>query len=123
MKNNKKANIDYDIENDSLFIFSENKKINYSHSEVIDNSFIVDINKENQISGLEVLNCSKKLSISKKLLSSIQNFTMNIRKEEEKLTIELQFQFKQNKIISQKDILLEKITSTFGNSNELKLSF
>lgn len=66
--------IDYDTQNDILFI-SDGEKAKAS----LDiGDFILDVNHNNLICGLEIMNASENLGITKDVLKSIQNMKMSV---------------------------------------------
>jgi uncharacterized protein YuzE len=70
-----KTMVDYDEENDDLLL--RKGKGEYEASIEI-GDFIVDFSKKEQIIGIEIMNASKNLSISKALLNTIRNASMNV---------------------------------------------
>ena len=66
--------IDYDFENDILFI-SDGEKVKAS----LDiGEFILDVSHNNLICGIEVMDASENLGISKNILKHIQNIKMSV---------------------------------------------
>lgn len=71
----KKTTVDYDEENDDLFI--SRSRGNYEGSVEI-GDFIVDFSKDDKITGIEIMNASKNLSVSKSLLAKIKSASMGV---------------------------------------------
>ena len=66
--------IDYDSENDILFI-SNGEKVKAS----IDiGDFVLDINHNNLVCGIEIMDASENLGVSKEVLKNIKNMKMSI---------------------------------------------
>ena len=66
--------IDYDLENDILFI-SDGGKVKTS----LDiGEFVLDVNHNNLISGIEIMDASENLGIEKEILKNIQNIKMSV---------------------------------------------
>ena len=78
--------IDYDYENDSLFIFT--KGANYSHSLNLDN-IIIDFSEGNIIKGLEIQNASKKFGIPKYALKKPHEIDVNLKISDEKIELNI----------------------------------
>jgi len=66
--------IDYDLENDILFI-SDGEKVKTS----LDiGEFVLDVNHHNLISGIEIMDASENLGIEKEILKNIRNIKMSV---------------------------------------------
>lgn len=76
----KKAKVDYDFENDVLYVYSGEKVQDSLEIE----KFVLDFSFDNRIVGVEILNASKTLSnilnikIGKRLLSSLKEAGISI---------------------------------------------
>jgi uncharacterized protein YuzE len=82
--------IDYDLENDILFI-SHGDKVKTS----IDiGEFILDVNSNNLICGLEVMDASENLGIDKSTLGSIKNMKMSVTYKTNHVYVLLMITFK-----------------------------
>ena len=81
---------DYDLKNDSLFIYSTNE-YEYDISQNISWDILVDFNKEGIPVAFEFLNASKTFDIDKKEFYNLKNIfiTSNIREKEIKIHMEL----------------------------------
>ena len=80
--------IDYDFENDSLYLFV--KGANYVHSLNLDN-IIIDIGGEKYVKGVEIQNASQKFGVSKHALTKPHQIDVhiNISNDTIELNIEL----------------------------------
>ncbi|MBN1193835.1 MAG: DUF2283 domain-containing protein [Methanomicrobiaceae archaeon] len=79
--------IDYDFENDSLYLFVKGAK--YVHSLNLDN-VIIDIGEENFIKGVEILNASKRFGVSKYALMKPREIEVQIDVSNEKIELNIQ---------------------------------
>jgi uncharacterized protein YuzE len=81
----KEAKVDYDEENDVLYVYSGEKA---KDSLEIDN-FVVDISADNKVVAVEIFNASvfasrlSGIEISKESLAEVKNATMNIYQSKE----------------------------------------
>ena len=80
----KKTVVDYDRENDDLFL--SKGKGNYEGSVEI-GDFIIDFSRNDEIVGIEIMNASKNLNISKSLLSGIKSAHMNVSQRNQAMII------------------------------------
>jgi uncharacterized protein YuzE len=71
MKEYKATNLDYDMRNDSLYIYTKGKK--YKGSLDLED-IIIDISEDGEIIGIEILDASKKFKIPKYDLKNIVSF-------------------------------------------------
>ncbi|KAF1078390.1 DUF2283 domain-containing protein [Methanogenium sp. MK-MG] len=78
--------IDYDYENDSLFLFT--KGAEHKHSLVIDN-IIIDFGEGNYIKGVEIQNASKRFGVSKYALTKFRQINVNLNVSSEKLELNI----------------------------------
>lgn len=82
--------IDYDIDNDILFI-SDGEKVKAS----LDiGDFILDVSHSNLICGLEVMDASENLGIDKNVLSNIKNMKMSVNYKTNHVYVLLMISFK-----------------------------
>lgn len=79
-----KTLVDYDEENDDLFLRKGREKYEAS-IEIGD--FIVDFSKNDRIVGIEIMNASKNLNISKALLNTIKNASMTVSQGSQAMVI------------------------------------
>jgi len=85
----KKAKIDYDYENDVLYIYTGDKVKDSLQIE----EFVVDFSTENKVVGVEVMNASQRLSslsglkLSKTVLSSVKDAAISIQQGKEILYV------------------------------------
>ena len=69
----KTRNYDYDLQNDSIFIYSDGHK----YKESIDaDGIILDFSEDNNIIGIEILGASEKFNVSKSDLLAIVKVAM-----------------------------------------------
>ncbi len=78
--------IDYDYENDSLFLFI--KGADYKHSLVLDN-IIIDFGEGNSIKGVEIQNASHKFGVSKYALTKPLQIDVELNVSREKLELNI----------------------------------
>jgi len=78
--------IDYDYENDSLFLFV--KGDGYSHSLNLDN-IIIDFGEENYIKGVEIQNASKRFGVSKYALKNTHQIDVALNVSDEKIELNI----------------------------------
>jgi len=71
MKEYKATNLDYDMRNDSLYIYTKERK--YKGSLDLED-IIIDISEDGEIIGIEILDASKKFKIPKYGLKNIVSF-------------------------------------------------
>lgn len=110
--NIKKANFNYDLENNTLFIFPKSRKPQeYKLSECIDDNFILDLDKKGKIIGLEILFASEKLGISKSKQNSTFKWEILITVDKEYMKIKYNLRNKK----SEKDLFFEKINENMLN--------
>ncbi|WP_062397225.1 DUF2283 domain-containing protein [Methanogenium cariaci] len=79
--------IDYDYENDSLFLFTKGGA-EHKHSLVIDN-IIIDFGEGNYIKGVEIQNASKRFGVSKYALTKYRRINVNLNVSSEKLELNI----------------------------------
>jgi len=82
--------IDYDLENDILFI-SNGEKVK---SSLDIGDFILDVSHENLICGIEIMDASERLGINKEILERIQNVKMSITYRTNNVYVLLMLTFK-----------------------------
>ena len=89
--------IDYDYENDSLFLFV--KGDGYSHSLNLDN-ILIDFGEENYVKGVEIQNASKRFGVSKYALKHTHQIdvALNISDEKIELNITLTLKIRNKKL-------------------------
>jgi len=110
VKAKKEVNIDYDFENDSLFIFPKSRNPeDYKISEYIDENFIFDLDKSDKIIGIEILFASKRFNLPKYAIQSASNWDFLIVVDEKTIKIEIKFKSNIRNQITEKDLSLEKI--------------
>jgi len=92
------SKIDYDLENDSLFIYGSGKKYKKS----IDlNDIILDMSEDDYVMAIEILEASKKFNFSKVDLLNIQSFDADIEINEDTIKIDMKIEIiKRNNLIS-----------------------
>jgi uncharacterized protein YuzE len=102
--NNKATNIDYDIENDSLYTYAEGQE----YADSLDlNDMIIDFNSEGSIMGIEVLDASKKFKISKFDLKNIVGFKSKIFVSKDTVKIEIKISIlKRNRTVEKSVIAM-----------------
>ncbi|MDR0911592.1 MAG: DUF2283 domain-containing protein [Methanobrevibacter sp.] len=66
---NEKITVDYDDENDNLFVFLQNE--DYDYSEIITKNVFIDFNKDEKPVGFEIDNASKLFKTNKSNLKNI----------------------------------------------------
>lgn len=66
--------IDYDLENDILFISNEDK----IKTSIDIGDFVLDVNNSNFICGMEIMDASENLGVSKEILNNIQSMKMSV---------------------------------------------
>jgi len=82
--------IDYDYENDTLFI-SRDEKVK---SSLDIGDFVIDVNHDNFVSGIEIMDASENLGVSKELLKNIKNIKMSVQYKTNHVYILLVMSFK-----------------------------
>ena len=95
----RKFNFDYDLENDSLFLYDPKSK---SKASIEIDDFIIDFNNKKQISGIELLNASaffrgvkaESVSVDKELLNKIQKCNVEIINKNNFIVIKFILTFK-----------------------------
>ena len=98
IKKLKASNYDYDLQNDSLFFYSDGHK----YKESIDaDGIILDFSEDDNIMGIEILGASKRFNVSKPDLLNIEDFNakIDISKENIEVTINMAI-YKRNKLIA-----------------------
>lgn len=101
----RKFNFDYDVENDSLFLYDPKSK---SKASIEIGDFIIDFNSKKEISGIELLNASaffrdlkdEQITVNKELLSEIQECGVDITSKGNFIVIKLILVFKSKKKLS-----------------------
>lgn len=78
--------IDYDYENDSLFLFT--KGAGYTHSLNL-NNIIIDFGAGNYIKGVEILNASKKFGVAKYVLKRPHQIDVELNVSGEKIELKI----------------------------------
>lgn len=84
--------IDYDFENDILFI-SDGSKV---RSSLDIGDFVLDVNGDNLISGIEVMGASENLGIDKEILRDIKNIKMPVNYKTNNVYVLLLITFQKN---------------------------
>lgn len=98
IKESKASNYDYDLQNDSIFFYSDGHK----YKESIDaDGIILDFSEDDNIMGIEILGASERFNVSKSDLLSIKDFNakIEISKENIEVTINMAI-YKRNKLIA-----------------------
>lgn len=87
---------DYDLLNDSLFLYKEGEKY---RSSLEFNGIIIDFNENDNVINLEMLDVSKKFHISKSDILNLKKFdaTLEINEEDVKITMKIGI-LKRNKV-------------------------
>ncbi len=94
----KTRNYDYDLQNDSIFIYSDRHK----YKESIDaDGIILDFSEDDNIMGIEILGASEKFKVSKSDLLNIKDFNAKIEISKENIEVAIKMEiFKRNKLIA-----------------------
>lgn len=79
---------DYDMENDSFFVYSKGMK--YKLSMDLD-GIIIDIAEDNSIMGVEILNISNKFGITKYDVKNYQQLNMSVKVSKNVIKVEITF--------------------------------
>ena len=98
IRKSKASNYDYDLQNDSIFFYSDGHK----YKESIDaDGIILDFSEDDNIMGIEILGASKRFNVSKPDLLNIEDFNakIDISKENIEVTINMAI-YKRNKLIA-----------------------
>ena len=117
IRKSKASNYDYDLQNDSIFFYSEGHK----YKESIDaDGIILDFSEDDNIMGIEILGASEKFNVSKPDLLKIKKLDMivDINKENIKLKLKMEVS-KRNKLISSSldAITINSINLPVGTQN------
>ncbi|MBS3100384.1 DUF2283 domain-containing protein [Candidatus Pacearchaeota archaeon] len=84
--------IDYDLDNDILFISNE-EKVKFS----LDiGEFVLDVSHSNLICGIEIMDASDNLGVSKEVLKKIQNIKMSVNYKTNHVYVLLMIVFKKD---------------------------
>ncbi len=83
--------IDYDEDNDILFISNEDKV----KASIDIGDFILDVNHKNLISGIEIMDASENLGISRDILKNIQSIKMSVNYKTNHVYVLLEILFKE----------------------------
>ncbi len=103
------SKLNYDFENDSLFVFPKSRvPENYKISEHVDN-FILDLDKNNNLIGIEILNASKVFNTTKTFLNSVTNYNFLIDINEKTIKIQANLKVKIRNNTKEKEIQIEKL--------------
>ncbi len=109
MKDKKESKLDYDFENDTLFIFPRTRNPEkYNISEHIDD-FILDFDDKKNVIGIEILNASKVLKLAKTKLMNITNWNFTIIIDEKTIKIDINMKFQMRNNFFQNVVSIEKI--------------
>jgi uncharacterized protein YuzE len=79
--------MDYDLENDSLYLFTKGAK--YLHSLNLDN-VIIDIGNEIYVKGVEIQNASKQFGVPKYTLMKPHQIDVHIDVSDDKIEVNIQ---------------------------------
>jgi len=82
--------IDYDEDNDILFISNEDKV----KASIDIGDFVLDVNHNNLISGIEIMDASENLGINKDILNNINSIKMSISYKTNHVYVLLEILFK-----------------------------
>lgn len=108
---NKKSNdlemkMDYDLKNDSLFMYNTSKT-HYNESVEVGDYFILDLNEEFTPISFEILNISKILNVGKFSIQHLRKLRGSIGISKDSITIELEFTVPVHQKEFQKPVILE----------------
>jgi uncharacterized protein YuzE len=116
IKNKQESIIDYDFNNDNLFVYPKNRDpIQYQFSEHIDN-FIFDFDKNSKLIGIEIHDASKTLNLSKYKLSSLDKWNFEIIIDENIIKIDISLKFQTRNKTNQNTIHIEKLNQSIIDS-------
>ena len=104
-----KLNYDYDMENDSLFIYSIDP-YNYEVSLELDNDVILDIDTEEKPVAFEFLNASKIFKINKEYFQNIVSINIQSSITTESISLKVKLTYAENQISS-----VNRIISNLNN--------
>ena len=108
-KDKKDSKIDYDFENDTLFVFPKSRiPKEYNISEHIDD-FILDFDSNKNLIGIEILNASKVFKLTKIQLTNIVNWDFTIDINERIIKIDVNMKFEMRNKFTQNIFSIEKI--------------
>ena len=79
--------IDYDFENDSLYLFA--KGASYLHSVNLDN-VLIDFGEDNQVKGLEIQTASNRFGVSKHAMMKPRGVEFQIEISEDKIELAIE---------------------------------
>lgn len=82
-----KARLDFDFQNDSLYVRPAERKYRSSIQE--DRNFIIDLDEDGKIDGIEILNISKILRVPKAFLKDISSGGVKIDANKDMIRIEI----------------------------------
>ncbi|AEF96334.1 DUF2283 domain-containing protein [Methanotorris igneus] len=117
--NNKATNIDYDIENDSLYIYAEGQE----YKDSLDlNDIIIDFNKEGSVMGIEVLDASKKFKLSKFDLKNIVEFKSTIFISKDIVKIEMKISILKRNRMVEKSVIAKGLNDVSLSEGTLAIS-
>jgi uncharacterized protein YuzE len=116
-----KAKIDYDYQNDSLYIFGLDRVYNTSFE--ADNNLILDLDSNGKINGLEFLEASKRFGISKNYLKNILKGSISILVSDKLINIVMKFKIKASMFSKETAaISIEKIKPDFLLKGSMRLA-
>jgi uncharacterized protein YuzE len=87
MKKSGKARMDFDFQNDSLYVRPAERKYRSSMQE--DKNFIIDLDENGKIDGIEILNISKILRVPKTFLKYLSSGAVKIESSKDIIRIEI----------------------------------
>ena len=98
-KNPFRMNKDYDIQNDSLFMYITDD-YNYKESVELGNNVILDFDENNVPVAIEFLDASKLLKVQKFSLKHLVKLNMEINIDDESITLDAEFKV----LVHQKEV-------------------
>ena len=98
IRKSKASNYDYDLQNDSIFFYSDGHK----YKESIDaDGIILDFSEDDNIMGIEILGASEKFNVSKSDLLNIKHFNAKIEISKENIEVAMKVEiYKRNGLIA-----------------------
>lgn len=85
----KDLQMDYDLQNDSLFVYSRNKDNLYKESLEIGDNFILDLNENSEPIAFEILNISEILDVNKFSIQHLKKIEGSVRINKESICVKL----------------------------------
>ena len=112
-----KGEIDYDYENDILFLKVKNRT--YDHSLELDD-MVLDVDEEGYIIGIQLFGASQTFNTNKDSLQSIKKWEFKIKTEEKIISLQLTFEIiQQDHIVERGQNVIRETSSILVNSQVL----